>query len=796
MPKGFIPELHPHGNDKTGKKPFFPTLPSTKKDIESEPGSHGPKRVLATVSQKLGGIQHALSPCELPRNERQVMYIHSKTKSSSHGGVNDPCADQVFAMMQSAKVSDGLGHFVRETRPSPEPAFVLARDRQLDDLVRFCAIPESFSVLTVDPTFNLGEFDVTPTTYRHGLLISPRFGKSPIMIGPIMIHYRKTFHTYLFFASTLVGLRRELAGLRAFGTDGEKALVDAFLHEFHYASHLTCFIHCRRNIKSQLQALAYPECAIKEVLDDIFGCQTGNVFSEGLVDSANEEEFSHKLIAMEARWNQFEKEHGTQPGFFDWFARNKATTITQTMLKPVREEAGLGSPPEPFTTNASEAVNALIKSHVSYKQSQLIELTDKLKEVVDEQEKEVERAVIGRGKYRFKEEYQYLQVAEDKWFKMTPDQRQTHLKKVSAMHVKKSQSVTGSPTSLSVDVQSVSELVKIPLPCIEGIWRKAITLLNSPDAVSLAPGHPDEARMVKSSTGQRPHLVLPCIKGHSFKCDSDCLNYKSLGICSHCVVVAELNNQLDKFVASFTKSKRKLNFTEVAIHGMPAGRGRKGSQPPRKKKRSQPVSERVDRMSVTQSSNQNFPMVSTCMTPGSSDMIPGSSNMTTRLSDMNPGSSYMTSGSSYMTSGPSYMSPGPSYMSPGPSYISLNPPYMTPCHSTYSSLPSSQPMAAPFTLAKIVGNISKCTGCGNPYAKPPVPPNDLCIRHPQWRSFLSPAGNQQCRFSPAYYHVNILCITKDWPYFRPTDLIIPPELLSCLTPAHQQFLTMFGYLFS
>ena len=46
---------------------------------------------------------------------------------------------------------------VRETWPSPEPTFVLVCDWQLDDLVRFCAISDVFSVLTVDPTFNLGD---------------------------------------------------------------------------------------------------------------------------------------------------------------------------------------------------------------------------------------------------------------------------------------------------------------------------------------------------------------------------------------------------------------------------------------------------------------------------------------------------------------------------------------------------------------------------------------------------------------------------------------------------------------
>ena len=231
MPSNFTPIIAPHGNSKT-KKPFFPTLPSTKLEIESQSKSSGPKTTLSLVSEKLGGVVDADSPCELPRNERQVSYIKSKSTSS-----NLPLADQVFAIMQSAKQEDVIGKFVRETRPSPEPAFVLARDRQLDDLVRFCTGADEFSILTVDPTFNLGDFDVTPTTYRHCLLESTRSGNPPVLIGPTMIHYRKTFHTYLFFASTLIGLRQELQGLRAFGTDGEKAFVNAFLHEFRYVMH-------------------------------------------------------------------------------------------------------------------------------------------------------------------------------------------------------------------------------------------------------------------------------------------------------------------------------------------------------------------------------------------------------------------------------------------------------------------------------------------------------------------------------------------------------------------------------
>lgn len=210
---------------------------------------------------------------------------------------------------------------------------------------------------------------------------------------------------------------------------GKKALFDAFSHEFRYAVRLTCFIHFRQNVKRKLQELNYPGSDIKEILDDLFGCRQGSTLSEGLVDSSSEEEFDGKLSVLEEKW---EKLGGSlESGIYEWFVQYKASTMKSTMIKNVREEAGLGVPPEPFSTNASETVNSIIKAHVLYKSSQLMEFVAKLKEVIDEQEREIERAVIGRGKYEFKEEYSHLKVSEVKWFKMSKEEREAHLKKVS-----------------------------------------------------------------------------------------------------------------------------------------------------------------------------------------------------------------------------------------------------------------------------------------------------------------------------------------------------------------------------
>ena len=51
---------------------------------------------------------------------------------------------------------------------------------------------------------------------------------------------------------TLVGLKPELEGVRAFGTDGEENLVKALSHTLAFGVHLTCFNHVRRNIKHDL----------------------------------------------------------------------------------------------------------------------------------------------------------------------------------------------------------------------------------------------------------------------------------------------------------------------------------------------------------------------------------------------------------------------------------------------------------------------------------------------------------------------------------------------------------------
>ena len=78
---------------------------------------------------------------------------------------------------------------------------------------------------------------------------------------------------------------------------------------------------------------------------------------------------------------------------------------------------------------------------------------------------------------------------------------------------------------------------------------------------------------------------------------SECANFKPLSICSHVVAVAELNKSLQEFATQFIKLKKRPNFTQLAVHIMPSGRGRKGARAPRKRKKTEPASTCIDRLS-------------------------------------------------------------------------------------------------------------------------------------------------------------------------------------------------------
>ena len=98
--------------------------------------------------------------------------------------------------------------------------------------------------------------------------------------------------------------------------------------------------------------------------------------------------------------------------------------------------------------------------------------------------------------------------------------------------------------------------------------------MAEPNAIASAPGFDEGVKMVLSRSGKRPHLVK-CGKVGRVSCDSDCPNWKSLNICSHCVVVAEMNSCLPEFIDYYRKSKHLPSITQLVLTGVSSGIGKK-----------------------------------------------------------------------------------------------------------------------------------------------------------------------------------------------------------------------------
>ena len=112
-----------------------------------------------------------------------------------------------------------------------------------------------------------------------------------------------------------------------------------------------------------------------------------------------------------------------------------------------------------------------------------------------------------------------------------------------------------------------------------------------------------------------------------------------------------------------------------------------------------------------------------------------------------PGDSFI----SHSISLPSGMATSVGFISKGDCLLSVPPP-LIPCIT--SPIDNSY-----FMLTFISGNIGVYRGCRQKYVKPPVPPNDLCVRQQEWQE-LTPAGGSfpQRRFGNVYYHCNLACI--------------------------------------
>ena len=317
------------------------------------------------------------------------------------------------------------------------------------------------------------------------------------------------------------------------------------------------------------QEFGVSSAVIKEYRRDIFG--DPQQLELGLVDVNSETELDSKILGLEEKWNNYEMPFHSPPEFHTWFMQHGREVIARSMLRPIREKAGLGSSPGPYYTNDIESKNNIIKQHIHCKSSHLPEFVENMKTLMFQQRSEIEKAVATYGEYRVISKYSNFAYDHHKWFKMTEQQRKNKLCQfMKAPVILPPQNDPNNSTS-SDQVTPLDDLM-LPPNMASTIWSCANIIIEDNTAIVNAPGD-ETSYNVKSLSGQRPHYVRPS-KGGGFLCD-DCLGYKSAKICAHTVAASLKTGNIRSFISWYIKLKCKPNFTVLAESGKPAATGKK-----------------------------------------------------------------------------------------------------------------------------------------------------------------------------------------------------------------------------
>ena len=314
--------------------------------------------------------------------------------------------------------------------------------------------------------------------------------------------------------------------------------------------------------------------------------------------------------------------------------------------------------------------------------------------------------------------------------------------------------VTTSATGLSISAEN-SRIHTIPLITLQGIWTKAASLLQDNSAITHTPGSDKRARAVLSHRSENPHIVRPKSDGQ-FVCDSNCPQWSSSKICSHTVAVAEKNNCLQNFINWYIRSAPQVNITNLAMAGMPSGRGKKKNQVQRKRSKSQRAPP---------------------------DTIIGSPPSLLARPTLQTPQIQQPSVFRRATSPPQMIYFG------SPAYT----PYRPQAQCTPQP-PYPQTNTNPFYLKFIGGNIRTCQGCRNSLRQADgtisLPPYDLTIARAERRPYRDHSGNliTPQKESNAHYHCRVACVTAAEPSFIPRSLHVPTDIYHQLGPIHREYL--------
>ena len=191
-----------HGNAVHKSAPYKSTNATTKAIVRELIDVDKPKTIHSNLTMGVEKASEMATSCS-----RQAIYdINRSRKKKNVTATNAMNFYDIIAMIREQDAQDNTeNRFIRYVSAYPDPELlVLGFDSQFRDLDRFCTSPVNFSILSIDPTFNLGAFYVTPMSYENLFLVSNRTKKHPTFLGPVLISHNLdgSCYSHLTFVTT------------------------------------------------------------------------------------------------------------------------------------------------------------------------------------------------------------------------------------------------------------------------------------------------------------------------------------------------------------------------------------------------------------------------------------------------------------------------------------------------------------------------------------------------------------------------------------------------------------------
>ena len=411
---GDFPKRKCHGNSKDEERccKYVRTKPQVAKTLKTLLLQDSVKNVERKMNMEVD------NDYDKQRNEKQLRNIRHAINKNQGSTAGTNAADNIIKVEELVKNSTFVKS-VKHMEGLHHPVVTLYTAQQITDIKRFCC-RENGTVLSIDKTYNLGEFFVTPTVYKDLSVVrrTPLTGH-PICIGPTFIHTNSTAKTYSsFFHDIADNLSDQEISLLTIGTDEEPAFKNAIRRCFNGATHVLCTRHLKQNANRYMEdEVGIPSRDRQELLNKIFG-------RDGLIDSKDIDVQNFRLSYIHDFIDKIDNS-SSEKTFRKYFDDRLYPLIHSNVIGPVRR----GKINANWTNNNSESANHVLKAAASWKARDLPSFIDMWKKIIEGEAFERERAVRGAGNFKLSVPYRHHLTDIDHWSAISQNQRDQRLKR-------------------------------------------------------------------------------------------------------------------------------------------------------------------------------------------------------------------------------------------------------------------------------------------------------------------------------------------------------------------------------